>query len=119
MEQAIPALAVFEFQWSFAIGTPFAEESGAAIFPLEQRLECFLKTAAERHSRPCFLFAPAVQIMMPIAARAAQIVRNLAIAKGHRRIPALPYGLFVRGEELPIRQPVQKLRGFGRNGRSA
>ena len=35
MEQAIPALAVFEFQRSFAIGTPFAEESGAAIFPLE------------------------------------------------------------------------------------
>jgi len=79
MDQPIPGLSLFVRKRSIAESTPLPKECRATIVTAEIGLQRFFKAAAEDHGGPGLLFAPAVQVAMAIAARAAQV------SPGHSR----------------------------------
>ena len=118
VQHAVPGFASLVFQWSIVKGTPFLEESCAAIVALENGLESFLKTAAKNHRCPCFFLPPAIQVMVAIAARAAKIPGNLREAISHLRAVLIRPGFLVRRETPPSVPQAQMHQGSGRSVRS-
>ena len=90
MQQAVPRLAVLVLQGRLAEGGPFFEESGTAVLMREIGAKGVFKRPAKQSGRPGLLFLPSVEITIPIAARAAHIPADLAVAKDHGLAPVGP-----------------------------
>src|SRR5258708_3076470 len=120
MPYPFPTISLFVFKGSLAIRPPFFEQNCAAILSVKVTSQSILKAAAKSHSRAGFLYPPAVQISMPVAAGAAETLTDLGVAIDHwnlrdpsvRRAHRLP-----RKRAHPTRQRVRRSRGFGRNAR--
>ena len=55
----------------------------------EQSCQGLFEAASEKHGGPNVFLLPAIEIAMPVAARAGQVLRNLGVAVIHRA--ALPF----------------------------
>src|SRR4029077_8275694 len=62
---------------------PCVEQNRTAVLSREEGGKSLLKTPAKEQSWPIVLFSPAIQIPMPIAPRAAQILSDLRVAVDH------------------------------------
>src|SRR5882724_10519525 len=121
MHQPIPGLPLFEFEGSITVGLPFPEQRRATILFAEVSSQSILKTPAESHSRASFLFPPAIEVAVTIAARAAQILADLSVAIDHRNLPVRPVHRLhrlTRRRALPTRRRVRTNQDFGKNARS-
>ena len=84
MQKPIPGFSLPVFKRSVAEGFPFLEQCRRAVPLLEVSAESLLKAAAKDHGRPSVLLAPAIEIAVAIAARAAQVMADLGVAVNHR-----------------------------------
>src|SRR5258708_29819182 len=89
VHQAIPGIAFFVFERGIAVGTPFLEQGRTAILSTKVCAQGVLKAAAESHGRAGFLFPPAVEVAVAVAARASEIVADLREAIDHQRLSGL------------------------------
>src|SRR5579863_2044992 len=86
MQEPIPGLPLPVLKRSVAEGFPFFEQRFGAVPLFEVSAECLLKAAAKDHGCPGVLLAPAIEIAVAIAARAAQVLADLGIAVSHARV---------------------------------
>src|SRR5258707_9440064 len=88
MYEPIPSLSLLEFEGRFTISIPFLEQHSAAILFAEVRSQSILKAAPKSHGRASFLVTPAIEVAIPVAARAAEVLADLRVAIYHRNRPA-------------------------------
>src|SRR5207302_6518902 len=115
---AIPGFSFFVLKQRIAIGFPLLKECGTTIFFSEVSSQGILKAPAEDHGRTSFLLLPAVQIAIPIAARAPEILTDLGVAVDHECLAARCFQPGKYNRELPNLLPGRTLRGSERNARS-
>src|SRR5712664_1386134 len=118
MHEPIPGLSLLEFKGSITVRLPFLEQHSATILFAEVSSQSILKAAAESHSRARFLFTPAIEVAIAIAARAAEILADLRVAIDHRNRPARSshrHHRLTRKRALPTRQRVRRSQDFGKN----
>ena len=89
VEQAIPGFSLFVLKGSISKSAPFLEQRCTAILFAKQGGQSSFKATAKDYRRPCLLFLPSIQIPVPLAARAAEVVADLGVAKGHV-VPPFP-----------------------------
>src|SRR5579863_665218 len=82
-QHSFPVISLGIFQLGLAIGTPLLEQRGSRIFTVEERSQGLFKTTAKHHRGPGFLLSPAIQITVPIAPGAAEVMGDLRVAIGH------------------------------------
>src|SRR5208282_482543 len=107
MDHPIPAIAAPVFELRVAVASPLLEQNCSAVLTQEVGCQSLLEAPAKEHGSPGVLLSPAIQIPVAVAARAAQILANLGIAKGHGPSPRL---FWVRQEGLrvpPTPRPAQ------------
>src|ERR1700740_2118562 len=98
MHQAVPGFTPLVFEGSISESAPFPKKGGPhiffpkkgghTIFLLKKSCESLLKAPAKNHSCTSLLLPPSIEIAVAIAARAAKVVVNLRVAKGHPDLPA-------------------------------
>src|SRR2546429_250406 len=118
VQQAIPGFSFFVVKHRIAIDFPLLKERGSTIFSSEVSSQGILKAPAEDHGRTSFLFLPAIQIAIPIAARAPQILTDSRVAVDHKCLTARCSAPGTYNRELPSLLPGRTLRGFDTSVRS-
>jgi hypothetical protein len=74
MEEFVPGIAFPVFQLCFTVSVPLFKKDSRAVLLGEIGRHGSLEAAAEGHGGSCVLFAPPVEIAVPTAARATQIL---------------------------------------------
>ena len=64
-------------------GRPFGEQDCSGIFPAKIGAQSLFEGAAEEHRRTGIFLLPAIEIAMPIAPRAGEVLADLGVAVGH------------------------------------
>src|SRR5258706_15788461 len=121
MKEAVPSFFLFKFKGSVTISLPFFEQCPTTILFAKVSSQCILKTATKGHSRSGFLFPPAIEVTVTIAAGAAEILADLRVAIDHRNHPVRPahrLHRLRRRRALPTRQRVRTSQDFGKNAHS-
>ena len=65
-------------------GRPLGEQHCSGIFSAKERAQSPFEGATEQHRRSGVLLLPAVEIAMPIAPRAGEVLADLGVAVGHQ-----------------------------------
>src|SRR5205823_6063898 len=84
LQHTVPAVALRVVHRLVFVDTPFAIEGHRGIFTPEIGAECLLKGSPEEHSGPGVFLLPAIQIAVPVPARAVQVMADLGIGVGHQ-----------------------------------
>src|ERR1035441_1103687 len=63
---------------------PLRKEHCSRIFTAKKGSQGSLEGATEEHRSPGIFFLPAIEIAMPIAARASKVLADLGVAVGHQ-----------------------------------
>src|SRR5580704_15902801 len=63
---------------------PFGEQGSRGIFTTEVSAQGAFEGPAKQHGRTSVLLLPAIEVAMPIAARAGQVLADLGVAIGHQ-----------------------------------
>ena len=111
MDQAVPGFTLLVFEGSISESAPFLKKGGRTIFLLKQSCQSFLKAAAKDHCGASLLLPPSIEIAVAIAARAAQVVADLGVAR-RSRLVSLPLR-HARGrarERLPLACPCEGIQ---------
>ena len=66
------------------MGGPFAKQHRSGVVSAEVGGQSLLKGATEQHRRPGVFLFPAVQVAIPVAARAAEVLADLGVAVDHQ-----------------------------------
>src|SRR5258708_36185859 len=117
VDQPIPGLSLFELKQSVAENAPLAVKCRAAVTTVKIGLQRLFKAAPEDHGCPSLFLTPAVQIAIPIAAWAAEILGNLGVAIGHLGFSLSHRGRSTGRKVRPTRPSERTLRGSDRNAR--
>src|ERR1017187_65638 len=83
-ENAIPGVSVGIVQVLVLTSRPLVEQDCSGIFPAKKGAQGSFEGAPEEHGRPGIFFSPAIEISMPIAARAGEVLADLGGAVGHQ-----------------------------------
>jgi hypothetical protein len=75
------------------------------------------KAAPEYHGGPRLFLTPAVQISIAIAARTAEVLGYLRVAKVHFGYSPSPPGCLMHWKSFPTLSPGRTNRDFGRSDR--
>src|SRR6267154_6755490 len=118
VKEPIPGLPLFVFKRNIAVRLPFFEKRSSAIFLTKVGTQSFFKTATEDHRCPCLFFLPAIQVTVPIAARAAKILADLRVAIDHHCLPAHRRGPSRCNRVPPSPLQGRRHRGSGKSDRS-
>src|ERR1700677_1367169 len=86
----IPGVTLLVLERAIAEPTPFLEEHCARVFSVEVGTERSLKAPAKNHRRTRVLFPPTIEIPIPVAAGAAEVLANLSVAVRHWTLPPPP-----------------------------
>src|SRR5580658_1052254 len=87
---SIPGVTLFVLEGGIAKATPFLEEHCARVFSVEVGTERSLKAPPKNHRRTRVLFPPTIEIPIPVAAGAAEVLANLSVAVRHWTLPPPP-----------------------------
>src|SRR6266704_4027141 len=118
VEEAVPGLSFAVFKWSIAVRFPFLEKHSSDIPLTKVGPKSFVKAATEDHRCPGLFFPPPIQVTVAVAARAAQVLTDLRVAIGHRRLPAHRSGPVMCIRVPPSLPRGRRHRGFGKSVRS-
>jgi hypothetical protein len=83
LQHLIPAVTLGVVERLVLICSPFAVEGHGRVFAAEVGTQCLFKGPTEEHRGARVFLLPAVEITMAVAARAAQVMRDLGVAVGH------------------------------------
>ena len=78
--------------------TPLRKEGRGRILPAKEGHQGLLKAAAKNHGSLRVPFPPAIEIAVPVAAWAAQVLPDLAVTQDHAWLPFAPVPLHVAHE---------------------
>src|SRR5438477_2010557 len=84
LQHAIPRRAIRVFEVVILMNRPFPEQSGSGVISTEVSGEGLLEDASEQHRWPGIFLLPAIQVAIPVAARAAEVLADLGVAVGHQ-----------------------------------
>ena len=83
LQHAVPRRAIRILELAVLMGGPFAKQHCSGVISAEVGGQGLLEGATEQHRCPGVFFFPAVQIAIPVAARAAEVLADLGVAIGH------------------------------------
>src|SRR5579864_236309 len=106
LEHRVPAIALGVVQRLFLRYRPLSVESHGRIFTAEVSTQSLFEGSAEEHGSAGVSLLPAVQIAMPVPARAVQVMADLSVRVGHEATLA-------RGNwsSIPAESSSHRLRG--------
>ena len=84
LQHAVPRSAVRILELAVLVGGPFAEQHGCGVLSPEVRGQGLLEGATEEHGGAGVFLPPAVEVAIPVAARAAEVLADLGVAVGHQ-----------------------------------
>src|SRR5208282_3090480 len=80
VNELVPRVAFAVIERHIAVRSPFLEESCSAVLPAEVGRQSLFKAAAKDHGSADILFLPAIEVAVPVAARAAEKLADLRVA---------------------------------------
>ena len=83
LEHAVPGIAMRVLQWLTPIERPFLKQGSGRILMQEIGRQSTLKGAPEEHGRLAVLLLPAIEIAMPVAPWAGEVLADLGVAVDH------------------------------------
>src|SRR5205823_502105 len=83
LKHTIPGVSVGVLQVFALTGRPLGEQNRAGVFSAKERPQRSLKGATEEHCCPGILLLPPIQIAMPIAPRAGEVLADLGVTVRH------------------------------------
>src|ERR1035438_6006216 len=93
LKHVVPGVVARVGQLQVLTRRPLLEEDGRGILATEQGRHRLFEAAAEEHGGPDVFLLPAIQIAMPVAARAGQVLGDLGVAVIHHDALSFPVPL--------------------------
>ena len=100
VDQTVPGLTLFALQGGLSEGAPFFKEGRRRILPTKQSGESFFEATTKNHRGPRVLFPPSIEIVVPVAARAAEVFTDLGVTQDHASISFVGMTLAVVHESV-------------------
>ena len=84
LQHAVPRRAIRILELAVLVGGPFAKQHRSGVVSSEVGGQGLLEGTTEQHRCPGVFLFPAVQVAIPVAARAAEVLADLGVAVGHQ-----------------------------------
>ena len=83
LQHTVPGIAFGILQTLVLTGRPLAKQDSSRVFAEEVGRQGLFEGSAEEHGGPGILLPPAVEVAMPVASRAGEVLADLGVAVGH------------------------------------